>query len=695
MPTIGNSPSFGFIGPSLPMKSYRKRTQFETLEQIDSSGSKAGTAIREVFRAFFAIAFLLLGLMPSSALAQSVNQYILNEGASGGNDINNSTSCSSELVKNIIVGDSFTISNVSLGAFITHSWRGDIRLRLRSPSGTEVQIVDGDSVNVDGANYNVLLDDSHSPVVNSDPTDPHSGTAPNPPSTAYQHNYRPNNALSSFNGENSLGTWQLRICDLEPDFDDGNFQRADLYLTDATPSADLSLSKSVSNTSPVNGANVTYSLTVANNANSALTATAITVQDTLPAGVSYESSSGTGSYSDSTGVWTVGSLAPGASATIDIIVSVTAAAGATIVNSAEISASSAFDSDSIPNNGSTAEDDDDTASFTVAAGRLAGTPPTLICPNGNTIFDWDTVSWPPGSISGTYAVANLGSISFAITNEGTWLSDPFSGDQTPVRQNDVNGGFTGQHSLFQLTDMANQSQEAITTITLPVAVDGVQFTIFDVDHNPGGFADQIIVSGSYNGNPVIPTLTNGIANYVIGNGAYGDAGSGDSQPNGNVVVTFSSPVDTITIVYSNHNLAPADPAQQAIALHDMTFCIPVANLAISKISTVLSDGVSASNPKAIPGAIVRYCILVSNMGSAEATDISVTDSIPSNLSFVAASLQSSDSCSGTMIGEDEDSIGADENDPYGMSFDSGVVTGSASSLALGESVALIFNVTIE
>lgn len=663
--------------------------------RAQSTKPKTAMEARTVLQLSLAIAFSLLVLFPSGALAQSVTQYTLNEGSGGGNDINATTACTNPVVKSITVGDSFTITNVSIGAFITHGWRGDINIRLRSPAGTEVQIVNGNLSG--GSNFNVLLDDSHSSVVNSDPFTFHSSTAPNPPITSYQHDYSPNNALSTFNGENSLGTWQLRICDLEPTIDDGNFQRADLYLTDTAvaSSADLSLTKTVSNTNPVNGTNVTYSLTVTNSASSASTATGIAVQDILPTGVSYVSSSGTGIYNNITGIWAVGSLAPGASATVGITVTVTAFAGVTIVNSAEISASGLSDPDSVPANGSIAEDDDDTASFVVSGGRAAGTPPTLICPNGNTIFDWDTVIWTAGSTTGSYAVANLGNISFSITNQGVWLNNATYGGQSPARQNIVDGSFTGQNSLFQLTDMANQSEEAVTTITLPTAVDGAQFTIFDVDHNPGGFADQIVVTGSYNGATVMPVVTNGIANFVVGNSAFGDALSSDSQPNGNVVVTFSSPVDVITIIYTNHNLAPVDPAQQAIALHDITFCIPVANLSVNKTSTILSDGISASNPKAIPGAIVRYCLLVSNTGSADATGVIVSDTIPADLTFVANSLQSSDSCSGTMTVEDDNSTGVDENDPVGMSFNAGMVTGSANSLALGESVAMIFTVTIE
>jgi uncharacterized repeat protein (TIGR01451 family) len=352
------------------------------------------------------------------------------------------------------------------------------------------------------------------------------------------------------------------------------------------------------------------------------------------------------------------------------------------------------DSDSTPNNGSTGEDDYASRSFTVSGTRTAGTPPVLSCSAGSSVFDWDAVSWTAGSTAGNYSVTNIGTINFGITNAGTWLSNATYGGQAPARQNVVTGGNTGQFSLFQLTDMANQSQEATTIITLPTAVPGAQFTIFDVDYAAGQFADRVTVTGSFNGSPVSPVLTNNTANYVIGNSAYGDQTSADAAPAGNVVATFTTPVDTISIAYGNHSLAPANPGQQAVSLHDITFCRPTATLSVTKISNVVTDNVSASNPKSIPGAIVRYCILVTNAGSGTATNVIAGDPLPGNISYMTGSMLSGSSCAGATTPEDEDTAGADESDSFGMSFAGTTVTGSATSLAPSGSMALVFNAMI-
>jgi uncharacterized repeat protein (TIGR01451 family) len=633
-------------------------------------------------------AVLLLCFAYSSASAQTTQYANTTVGA-----INGSTTCAAPLVRNFTVGTSYTVSDVDIGVLATHAWRGDISVTLQSPTGTRVQLVNGDTNNISGDNFNVLLNDTGSQLVNTD------GNATNHSTTAppYQNVFEPNTALSAFNGQNSLGTWRLEICDLFSGADDGTFQRADLYLTQLPANyADLSLTKTVSNATPASGTNISYTLTASNAAASTQTATGVTVLDSLPPGTTFVSASGTGSYNSGTGVWSVGTLAPGASATITITVTVNATRGAMVTNGAEISSSSAVDSDSIPNNGSVTEDDDASVSFTVSGTRTAGTAPTLICPVGSTVHDWDAISWPAGTTSGSYPLTAIGTMNFNIAiSGGAFLNNATFGGQSPSRQNVVTGGLSpAQFSIFELVDMTSRSGVVTNTVTLPTAVPSVQFQLFDIDYNAAQFADRVTVTGTFNGTPVTPTLTNGISNYVIGNSAYGDDISADASSNGNVVVTFTSPVDTIVIIYGNHNLAPVDPGQQAIAIHDITFCRPQANLSITKISNVVSDGVSASNPKSLPGAVVRYCILVSNAGSATATNVAIGDAIPANVTFVPGSILSGSDCASAATAEDDDAAGGDESDPYGVSIAGTNLTGTASSLGPSTSFAIVFNATV-
>jgi uncharacterized repeat protein (TIGR01451 family) len=153
--------------------------------------------------------------------------------------------------------------------------------------------------------------------------------------------------------------------------------------------------------------------------------------------------------------------------------------------------------------------------------------------------------------------------------------------------------------------------------------------------------------------------------------------------------------NTITINYGNHSLAPANPGQQAIAIHDITFCRPQATLSIAKSSTVVSDPVNGTtNPRMIPGAVVQYCLLVSNPGSATTTTIAVTDSIPANLTYLPGSMTSGTSCAGATATEDDDAAGADETDPFGAQISGTTIIATAASIGPASSFALRFSTTV-
>ncbi|KTE78563.1 proprotein convertase P-domain-containing protein [Sphingopyxis sp. A083] len=625
-----------------------------------------------------------------AARAQTTTTYSNTTGGA----ISNGTPCSSPLVRNFTVSTSYIVGDVDLGVLATHTWRGDLRITLQSPAGTRVQLVNGDTNNISGDNFNVRLNDGGAQTVNTDGNSvTHSTSAP-----PYQNDFSPNSPLSAFNGENAQGTWRLEICDQYPQADNGNFVRADLYLTSLPANyADLSLTKSVSNAAPATGSSISYTLAVTNASGSPATATGVTVLDTLPAGFSFTSATGFGSYNSTTGVWTVGSVPPGATRTLTISGTVNATSGATILNSAEITASSAPDLDSTPGNGATGEDDYAAASFTVSGSRVAGVPPVLICPAGSTLHDWDSVSWSAGTTSGSYALTAIGTMNVNIAiSGGSFLSNATYGGQSPTRQNVVTGGLSpAQYSIFEIVDFTSQAGVVSSTISLPTAVPGAQFTLFDIDYASGQFADRVTVTGSFNGTIVYPTLTNGVANYVVGNSAYGDATSADGSANGNVVVTFAAPVDTITIEYGSHSLAPANPGQQGMAIHDINFCRPVANLLIAKTSSIVSDPVNGTtNPKAIPGATMRYCLLVTNGGSATATAIYVADPLPATTSFVPGSLRSGTSCAGATTGEDDNATGADESDPFGAAIAGTTVSASTAALGPGSAFATVFDVTV-
>ncbi|TET52354.1 MAG: DUF11 domain-containing protein, partial [Anaerolineales bacterium] len=113
------------------------------------------------------------------------------------------------------------------------------------------------------------------------------------------------------------------------------------------PEADLSLAKGVDDGTPNVGQDVVFDVVLTNGGPDS--ATSMRVEDVLPGGLNYVSSSATqGSYSSVTDLWTVGTMANGASETLYITATVSAAGIYT--NTAQVERSDQYDPDSTPDN---------------------------------------------------------------------------------------------------------------------------------------------------------------------------------------------------------------------------------------------------------------------------------------------------------------------------------------------------------
>ncbi|MEZ6091143.1 MAG: DUF11 domain-containing protein [Pirellulaceae bacterium] len=131
----------------------------------------------------------------------------------------------------------------------------------------------------------------------------------------------------------------------EDDFDSTSF---------TTPVADLALTKTVLDSTPLASQDVVFTVTVVNNGPD--DATNIVVQDILPPGLLFQSATESqGVYDQNTGLWTVGAIPNTGFATLTLNARVNSADPST--NTAEIFSFLQFDPDSTPNNGVVGEDD--------------------------------------------------------------------------------------------------------------------------------------------------------------------------------------------------------------------------------------------------------------------------------------------------------------------------------------------------
>lgn len=143
-------------------------------------------------------------------------------------------------------------------------------------------------------------------------------------------------------------------------FDNGEDDAVIVPITPA--SADLSLTKTIDDSTPNVGQDVTFTLTIRNDGPDV--ANSIEVLESLPGGLTnIRSQTMSGTYNNNDQVWRVPELRVGATASLSLIGTVDFDANNTTspltrINSAEVIASSQRDPDSTPNNQSTDEDDD-------------------------------------------------------------------------------------------------------------------------------------------------------------------------------------------------------------------------------------------------------------------------------------------------------------------------------------------------
>lgn len=121
------------------------------------------------------------------------------------------------------------------------------------------------------------------------------------------------------------------------------------------------------------------------------------------------------------------------------------------------------------------------------------------------------------------------------------------------------------------------------------------------------------------------------------------------------------------------------------------YTVSGAVLTVAKVSRIISDPVNGTtNPKAIPGATIEYCITVANAaGAATATNVAVLDDLPADVlysSTFGTFLNGTATCTtGTAGGTFAAGGGVGGRDR---------ITGSLSDIAAGQTRSAYFRVTI-
>ena len=182
-----------------------------------------------------------------------------------------------------------------------------------------------------------------------------------------------------------------------------------------------------------------------------------------------------------------------------------------------------------------------------------------------------------------------------------------------------------------------------------------------------------------------------------------DGGSGDADGSANSTIALAvtppaSAATTPTIARFRWSASSGATSSSLFGfgeIEDYQLTVIFPSLSVTKISTLVSDPVNnTTQPKAIPGALMRYCVTVSNTGSAGASLVDVSDTLPANVTYATASLRSGTSCGAATTVEDDNATGTDDTDALGASYSGGTVQAQASTLAVGTSVAVTYDVTV-
>lgn len=242
-------------------------------------------------------------------------------------------------------------------------------------------------------------------------------------------------------------------------------------------------------------------------------------------------------------------------------------------------------------------------------------------------------------------------------------------DLTMAGGDNLTASGTGQIITFTVTNTGNETQGY--ALDLYTGANGTDDTInmqnvvvyLDLDKSGSVTAgDTIYAPGS--GNRIADVLANSGAASTIQILVVSDVPSGavtgdtatytlratTLNAGTTTVTTATAGADTTAVdvvladgtAAAGVSTAPADTDENGQFHATATYTVQSAQLSITKTAAVISDPINLLvNPKAIPGARVRYTVVITNAGAAAANLIVMTDPIPANTNFVVGSVTES------------------------------------------------------
>lgn len=430
------------------------------------------------------------------------------------------------------------------------------------------------------------------------------------------------------------------------------------------PLVDLSLTKSVNSATPNVNDVVTFTINVSNAGPS--DATGVIVTDRLPSGYLFVGATASvGSFNNTSGSWTIGTLANGATVTLNIQARVLPTGNYN--NVAEVTGANEVDSNSTPGNNDATENDQsevvvtprqiadlsvnkivDVAApvvgnnvvFTIAVSNVGPSNATGVVvrdllPSGyefvnavptagmynRTTGDW-TISRPivANTTETIQITAKVLKNGIYVNNAEVIASDQPDPDSTP------NDGTGDDFSTVTTTPSALVNLAVVKRINnaTPDVGSTVVFTIDIVNNGPSDATNVVvndILPNGYNyvSDDAVGSYINTSGNWTIGNLVSGARRtlniSATVNPTGNYLNTATA---TSTETDGNITDNTSEVSSTPRAISDLSLLKTVAN----------------ASPNVGENAV--FTIVVTNNGPSNATGVVVTDRLPSGYSFVSA-----------------------------------------------------------
>ena len=419
--------------------------------------------------------------------------------------------------------------------------------------------------------------------------------------------------------------------------------------------ADLAITKTVSPTNPDVNSNVVFTIGLTNNGPSA--ATAVVINDVLPAGYSYVSSSASaGSYNNADGKWTLGTVNNAATAILSITAKVnatgayrntatastatadpnsgnnTASATPTPVAITDLKITKTAAKDIINNAATVNPGDNETFTIVVTnTGPSAATNvvATDVIPNGYTFsnssasigsYNQTTGKWTIGNLAnGASATLTINAIINASGNYSNHVTLTGAEKDLDLSNNEAYAPLANTNadvSIVKTVNNVTPNVGANVTFTLVAnnaansTSDATQVTVTDILPSGYTYVSSSATLGTYN-------VANGV--WYIGNLLKGSTQTltlvakvnptGDYLNTTHVVATQSDPV-------------PANNSSQALVM-------PVANADLSVVKTI--NSAELNNNRGV------FTIVVNNNGPSTATNVIVNDVLPTGYTFTSSS----------------------------------------------------------